>query len=153
MVSTRISARRMCVAEREGDRGAIVSDSVDVFVDFKGWRFRAPFRCLCCGIVISVRQFCFGRDCATCDIGNCRHPNSHCSQGCYSGPRELIDINAKYFISEDRWLNPATGLIGGGELPTKRNLPKPRPLPRTPRPPMPGKTRPPMPPRPTRMPR
>lgn len=79
----------------------------DVYVDFKGWRFRAPFRCLCCGSMVSLRQFCFGRCCAPCDVGKCRHRRA---PGCYSGPRELINANDPYFIAEDRWLNPIEGL-------------------------------------------
>lgn len=80
----------------------------DQYVDFKGWRFTAPFRCLCCGKMIGIRQFCFGRSCPACDVGRCRHPKNWCSS--YSGPRELIDPNAQYFIPEENWLNPPTGL-------------------------------------------
>jgi hypothetical protein len=79
----------------------------DVFVDFKGWRFRPPFRCMCCGTMISLEQFCFGRACALCDTGRCNHPKTHKA---YSGPRELMNRKDPLFISEDRWLNPPTGL-------------------------------------------
>lgn len=82
---------------------------IDVFVEFKGWRFFAPFRCMCCGVWISISQFCFGRACGACDCGRCQHP-SH--RGSFSGPREpVIDRDGlKYFIPENHWLNPATGL-------------------------------------------
>ncbi len=41
------------------------------FVVFKGKKFYAPFKCLCCGIDVSEEQFCFGRVCAYCDCGRC----------------------------------------------------------------------------------
>lgn len=81
--------------------------SEENFVDFKGWRFRAPFRCMCCGAMVSIRQFCFGRSCAPCDTGRCRHVRR---SGSFSGPRELIDAADRYFIPEDRWLNGPEGL-------------------------------------------
>lgn len=86
-----------------------VQGEPDVYVDFKGWRFRAPFRCMCCGRMISLRQFCFGRACGGCDCGQCRghRPQRHLA---YSGPRELIDPKDPYFITEDRWRNPPSGL-------------------------------------------
>ncbi len=81
----------------------------DKYVDFKGWRMRAPWRCMCCGKMISLKQFCFGRACGACDCGKCvghqqnwRHP--------YSGPRELIDAKAENFIEAEVWSNPPEGL-------------------------------------------
>ena len=92
------------------------------FVDFKGWRFRPPFRCMCCGVIVSLRQFCFGRTCGSCDLGHCRHHKLEGSQRRhYSGPREMIDRNDKYFIPEDKWFPVA-------ELPAMR-LPEQRPRP------------------------
>jgi hypothetical protein len=44
----------------------------DTFVDFNGRRYRAPFRCLCCGKQVSLAQFCFGRLCGSCDCGACQ---------------------------------------------------------------------------------
>lgn len=46
------------------------------FVDFNGRRFRAPFRCLCCGDEVSLAQFCFGRACGPCDCGACDSMNT-----------------------------------------------------------------------------
>lgn len=97
----------------------------DKYVDFRGWRLRAPWRCMCCGRLVSLRQFCFGRSCAYCDTGACakdrmarwipskkrRKPAVPVHErGCYSGPRELIDQKAKHFIAEDAWSNPPEGL-------------------------------------------
>ncbi len=45
------------------------------FVDFKGKRFYPPFKCLCCGKEIPIKQFCYGRLCPFCDCGNCCHGN------------------------------------------------------------------------------
>ena len=42
------------------------------FVVFKGKKFYPPYKCLCCGKEVSVKQFCFGRVCAYCDLGKCQ---------------------------------------------------------------------------------
>jgi hypothetical protein len=99
-------------------------DEKGTFVDFKGWRFTAPFRCICCGRKIDVRQFCFGRSCGICDTGKCVHPNSMHGMPirCYSGPRELIDPNDSHFLAEDRWVNPPSGFDGEGEDPFPKKL-------------------------------
>ena len=47
----------------------------ETFVDFNGRRFRAPFRCLCCGKEIRLSQFCYGRLCGSCDAGACHRWN------------------------------------------------------------------------------
>lgn len=83
------------------------SEDSSVFVDFKGWRLRAPFRCMNCGREVSVQQFCFGRCCGPCDCGSAGFHD-----GPFSGPRELLDCTAEYFIAEDRWKNPPEGLSG-----------------------------------------
>lgn len=44
----------------------------EIYVDFNGKRFYAPFKCLCCGVEVSVEQFCYGRTCAYCDCGKCQ---------------------------------------------------------------------------------
>lgn len=50
-------------------------DPLEAYVDFKGHRFTAPFFCLCCGLQICLRQFCFGRACGVCDTGACERGN------------------------------------------------------------------------------
>lgn len=47
------------------------ADSDDSRVDFQGYRFRKPFRCICCGKEICMRQFAYGRACGPCDVGAC----------------------------------------------------------------------------------
>lgn len=42
-----------------------------IWVDFRGKRYYAPFRCLCCGVKVSDEQFCYGRTCGYCDCGKC----------------------------------------------------------------------------------
>lgn len=91
------------------------------FVDYKGWRFRPPYRCMCCGVMISIRQFCFGRACGPCDCGQRRYVGYRV----YSGPRELIDPKDPYFIEEDRWSNPPEGLeahSGDKEFPEREEF-------------------------------
>ena len=47
--------------------------SESAFVEFRGRRYRAPFRCFCCAITICVRQFASSRTCGGCDIQQCRN--------------------------------------------------------------------------------
>ncbi len=47
------------------------------FVVFKGKKFYAPYKCLCCGREVSVKQFCWGRLCAYCDVGKCQRGGSY----------------------------------------------------------------------------
>jgi hypothetical protein len=41
------------------------------YVDYKGRRYFAPYRCFCCGKEISRDQFIFSTLCPTCDTGDC----------------------------------------------------------------------------------
>lgn len=50
-------------------------DSPDSWVDFRGYRFKPPFYCMCCGKVICARQFAYGRCCGPCDMGACQYGN------------------------------------------------------------------------------
>jgi len=65
----------------------------DLYFDFKGWRFRPPFHCMCCGMEICYTQWAFGRSCGTCDTGQCRTKHLHQFQdGVFCGPNtEPID--------------------------------------------------------------
>lgn len=51
-------------------------DSPDARVDWAGYEFTPPFRCMCCGKDICAQQFAFGRACGTCDIGACQTDNA-----------------------------------------------------------------------------
>lgn len=69
-----------------------------VFVDFQSRRYRPPFRCLCCGRLVSLAQFCYGRLCGPCDCGSCQYGNrSFDSRACH--PRLPRDYYLT--ISED----------------------------------------------------
>ena len=50
-------------------------DSSDCWVEFRGYRFHPPFKCMCCGKEICARQFAFGRCCGVCDTGACQSGN------------------------------------------------------------------------------
>jgi len=97
------------------------------FVDFKGWRFKPPYRCLCCGVIVTLQQFCVGRTCGSCGTGKCNHFKIH--QGTlYSGPREIQNRNDPFFLSEDKF-RPI------GELPAqqkvfseRRDIPRRKPV-------------------------
>jgi len=71
----------------------------DLYFDFKGWRFTAPFLCMNCGREICFRQWAFARGCGRCDVGD--GPQS---QGTFSGPRTLIDPNVDCFIAPERFM-------------------------------------------------
>ena len=58
----------MCGGEHE-------PDTDDTWVDYEGYRFHKPFRCMCCGKEICARQFAYGRACAACDMGACQSNN------------------------------------------------------------------------------
>lgn len=51
----------------------------DIYLDYRGHRFRPPFLCMCCGKEVSQEQWAFGRTCALCDTGKCQstHPRFH----------------------------------------------------------------------------
>ena len=65
----------------------------DIYFDFKGWRFRPPFHCMCCGMEICHTQWAYGRYCGTCDTGHCRTKHLHeFRDGVFCGPNtEPID--------------------------------------------------------------
>ncbi len=50
-------------------------DTDETWVDYGGYRFHKPFRCMCCGKEICARQFAYGRSCGSCDIGACQTGN------------------------------------------------------------------------------
>uniref|UniRef100_A0A6H1ZKW2 Uncharacterized protein n=2 Tax=viral metagenome TaxID=1070528 RepID=A0A6H1ZKW2_9ZZZZ len=50
-------------------------DPPDCWVNFKGKEYTPPFKCLCCGKEICMRQFAYGRCCGPCDIGMCQPRN------------------------------------------------------------------------------
>jgi hypothetical protein len=41
------------------------------YIDYNGRRYSPPYRCFCCGAVISRQQFVFSRTCPVCDTGDC----------------------------------------------------------------------------------
>lgn len=44
-----------------------------VIMKFDTWRkFYEPFKCFCCGEIISKQQFCFSTLCPYCDLGRCQ---------------------------------------------------------------------------------
>jgi hypothetical protein len=47
-------------------------DTSDIWVEWKGKKYFAPFLCLCCGKETCARQWAYGRSCATCDTGICQ---------------------------------------------------------------------------------
>jgi len=51
-------------------------DSEDSWVEYEGYRFSPPFKCMCCGKEICARQFAYGRCCGPCDMGACQPGNT-----------------------------------------------------------------------------
>ena len=48
------------------------NDTPDIFVEWRGIVYHAPFLCMCCGKEICARQFAYGRGCGVCDAGLCQ---------------------------------------------------------------------------------
>jgi hypothetical protein len=81
----------------------------DLYIDFKGWRFTAPFHCMGCGIVVCPQQWAFSRSCGGCDVSHSHTRRlSVFDRRFFSGPAEVIDIKDPYFLEEERFLDPAT---------------------------------------------
>jgi hypothetical protein len=79
----------------------------DLFIDFKGWRFRAPFHCMYCAVEVSPQQWAFSRSCGGCDVSNSHTARLSIFDGrIFSGPRELIDPKDSHFLVEERFLDP-----------------------------------------------
>ncbi len=77
----------------------------DLYYDFKGWRFRAPFHCMACGVAVTARQWAFGRACGSCDCGRpVRATLNH--RGWYAGPVELLDPFASGFLAASELHKP-----------------------------------------------
>lgn len=78
---------------------------IDLYIDYKGWRWRAPFLCMRCGAVVDVLQWAYSRSCGGCDVGSsqtARLPVT--SYHIFAGPHELIDAEDPHFLEEDRFL-------------------------------------------------
>jgi hypothetical protein len=78
----------------------------DGHFDFKGYRFKAPFHCMCCGKEVCWKQWAYGRYCATCDTGICHRLQMHpMTENIFCGANtELIDAAEaeKFNFREDR---------------------------------------------------
>jgi len=79
----------------------------DLYIDYKGWRFRPPFHCMYCGVEVDPLQWAFSRSCAGCDVSESRTARlSIYDPRIFAGPHELIDPHDAYFLNEDRFLSP-----------------------------------------------
>jgi hypothetical protein len=79
----------------------------DLYIDFKGWRFRAPFHCMYCAVEVCPHQWAFSRSCGGCDVSNSHTARLSIFDGrIFSGPRELIDAKDSHFLTEERFLDP-----------------------------------------------
>lgn len=81
-----------------------------LYADFKGRRFYVPFKCLCCGKEISTEQFCYGRTCGYCDIGQCQDKYLGYKKG--HGRKDIFGMHSKKGIKRmkdtqiiiDKWI-------------------------------------------------
>ena len=81
--------------------------AADLYIDYKGWRWTAPFACMRCGIEVNAEQWAFSRSCGGCDIG--KSPTARLSifdPRLFAGPHELVDPEHSHFLEEDRFLSP-----------------------------------------------
>lgn len=78
----------------------------DLYFDFKGWRFTAPFYCMSCGKAICHRQWAFSRICGACDSGTSRTarmlPHGHV----FAGPHSLVDASAEHCFAANEFIEP-----------------------------------------------
>jgi len=79
----------------------------DLYIDFKGWRFRPPFHCMYCGINVCPLQWAFSRSCGGCDVSQSRTARiSIFDRRIFSGPHELIDPKDSHFIEAENFVSP-----------------------------------------------
>lgn len=77
----------------------------DLYIEFKGWRFRAPFHCMRCGVEVCPHQWAFSRSCGGCDVSDSHTARLSIFDGrLFAGPKELIDRSDPHFLTEDRFL-------------------------------------------------
>lgn len=80
----------------------------DLYIDFKGWRFTAPFHCMGCGVIVCPLQWAFSRSCGGCDVSHSHTRRiSVFDRRFFSGPAEPIDIKDTYFFDENQFIDPA----------------------------------------------
>lgn len=131
----RVHKRRHAEAD-EGCELCVLGEHFDkpvpagVHVDYRGWRFTAPFICMGCGIPVCVHQWCFSRSCGPCDVSTSTTRRLLYGQ-CFAGSRtKLAEFDeANGDIPEDHFVDPAKRL----DYPVMQR-PKPRIPPRIPRP-------------------
>lgn len=80
----------------------------DLHFDYKGWRFTAPFICMCCGNEICFRQWARSRTCGPCD-GSRSSTRRLIGRKCFAGPHEKLPTHGQnnYDIEEDEFVDPA----------------------------------------------
>lgn len=88
--------------------GTHVPDPEGTWVDYEGFRFKKPFRCMCCGKETCARQFAFGRCCGPCDMGACDIRNRAFRVGATHRSPEWWDRDGKEML---RKFVSATGAI------------------------------------------
>jgi hypothetical protein len=80
----------------------------DLYIDFKGWRFRPPYHCMRCGVVVDPLQWAFSRSCGPCDCSESHTARLHVfDPRLFAGLHELIDAKDSHFLTEERFLSPA----------------------------------------------
>ena len=80
-------------------------DPGDPYVDFRDYRFKKPFRCMCCGREVCGRQFAYGRACAVCDLGACQTGNQAFRIGVVHPHPPWWDYDAK--VSFEKYVKDA----------------------------------------------
>jgi hypothetical protein len=80
----------------------------DLYIDYKGWRWTAPFACIRCGVEVSPEQWAFSRSCGSCDCGVSPTARLRITDPrLFAGPHELFDPFDSHFLTADRFLDPA----------------------------------------------
>jgi hypothetical protein len=77
----------------------------DLYFDHRGWRFRAPFVCMGCGIEVCPHQWAFSRSCGGCDMSVSK--TRRLMFRAFVGPHEFIGPRDSLCLDESRFVDPA----------------------------------------------
>ena len=93
------------------------SDPADAYLDFRGYRLVAPFRCMCCGRETCIRQFAYGRTCGLCDTGACQTWNRMFKPE-YAHPHPEWWVDARHTAEEA--MTKYAEVVGASKSPLSR---------------------------------
>lgn len=74
----------------------------DAHLDFRGWRFFAPFYCFYCGDPLCIFQFMFSRSCGGCDVSESKTARVRIHEHrIFAGKHERLDVHSNSDINPE----------------------------------------------------